>query len=204
MYLNPPDPVIRKKSLLTLLLFAARLAAQPAVELEKIGIEDGLLQGFISAIYQDREAFLWFGTNNGLNRYDGYEFTVFRHDPYDPHSLAHDEVVSITEFGEFLCVLTFSGLDFFDKQTRRFDPLSRQFLPFPFANRVSDMVVLRSLSDPDGDVWTAGLEYYQPGRGVLVHYRPADDGSELFYFSKPLDKKIGAIAIHAKAAGPRR
>ena len=112
--------MIQKYCFLGLLFLACRLTAQSTVELEKIGIEQGLSQGFVSTMCQDREGFMWFGTNSGLNRYDGYEFTIFRHDPYNPHSLSNNEIVGIVDLGELLCVLTLGGIDFFDKTTRRF------------------------------------------------------------------------------------
>jgi ligand-binding sensor domain-containing protein len=48
---------------------------------ERIGTEEGLSQGFIGAIFQDSKGFMWFGTRDGLNRYDGYHFKVFRYNP---------------------------------------------------------------------------------------------------------------------------
>ena len=51
-------------------------------------IEDGLSQSSIYSSCQDSRGFMWLGTRNGLNRYDGYEFVVYRHDPDDPGSLS--------------------------------------------------------------------------------------------------------------------
>jgi len=49
---------------------------------------DGLSQGYVVDILQDRRGFMWFATRDGLNRYDGYSFVVYKHDPNDPGSLS--------------------------------------------------------------------------------------------------------------------
>src|SRR6202008_4417128 len=64
---------------------------------DHISIEQGLSQSSVRAILQDSRGFMWFGTEDGLNRYDGYRFTVYRHDPSDPLSLPSDVVWAIDE-----------------------------------------------------------------------------------------------------------
>ncbi len=93
-------------------------AQSPLVE--TISIEQGLSQGFISSICQDSEGFLWFGTNSGLNRYDGYEFLVLKNDPYDPFSLPDNQVLAICEAGEFLFLVGRAGTSLYHRRTRRF------------------------------------------------------------------------------------
>ena len=58
---------------------------------------DGLSQVSVSAMLQDHRGFLWFGTSDGLNRYDGYEFKIFYHEPDDPSSLSHRRVRALFE-----------------------------------------------------------------------------------------------------------
>lgn len=58
---------------------------------------EGLSQGMIYDILQDRDGFMWFATKDGLNRFDGYRFEVFTNDPFDPFSIAGNEVVSLLE-----------------------------------------------------------------------------------------------------------
>lgn len=58
---------------------------------------EGLLQGMIYDILQDRDGFMWFATKDGLNRFDGYRFEMFTNDPFDPFSIAGNEVVSLLE-----------------------------------------------------------------------------------------------------------
>ena len=59
------------------------------IRFERISLEQGLSQSTVHAIFQDSEGFMWFGTNDGLNKYDGYNFTVYRHAPENPHSLSN-------------------------------------------------------------------------------------------------------------------
>ncbi|MGB4771570.1 MAG: two-component regulator propeller domain-containing protein [Chitinophagaceae bacterium] len=60
-------------------------------------INDGLSQGMINAIMQDKHGFLWFATKDGLNKYDGYSFKIFRHIPGDANSICENHVTSIFE-----------------------------------------------------------------------------------------------------------
>jgi signal transduction histidine kinase/CheY-like chemotaxis protein/ligand-binding sensor domain-containing protein len=89
--------------------------------LESISIEQGLSQGFVPSICQDDDGFLWFATKNGLNRYDGYNFKVFRNDPFDPLSLPSNELIQIKSAGDFIYVFATGGRPLlFHRQTHRF------------------------------------------------------------------------------------
>ncbi|MBK6754097.1 MAG: response regulator [Flavobacteriales bacterium] len=84
-------------------------------------IEDGLSQGMVSSIIQDRAGFMWFATKDGLNRYDGYSFRVFRHDPADSSTVRDNFIQAIHEDrAGLLWVGTNSGLDVFDPVTEVF------------------------------------------------------------------------------------
>jgi signal transduction histidine kinase/CheY-like chemotaxis protein/ligand-binding sensor domain-containing protein len=100
--------------------------------LESISNEQGLSQGFVPSITQDDNGFLWFATKNGLDRYDGYNFKLFRHNPFDKFSLNNDEIVFIEPAGEFLFVVTMDVHPMlFHRRTNRFISLSR----INFSNR---------------------------------------------------------------------
>ncbi len=67
---------------------------------QHLSIEHGLSQITVHSILEDNKGFLWFGTEDGLNRYDGYEFVVYRNNPNDPNSISDNFVWSIFEDSE--------------------------------------------------------------------------------------------------------
>ncbi len=70
-------------------------AQGPGDPFEVLSIQEGLSQSTVNCMVQDREGYMWFGTEDGLNRYDGYRFTVYKHDPQDPTSLSDNYVASL-------------------------------------------------------------------------------------------------------------
>jgi ligand-binding sensor domain-containing protein/two-component sensor histidine kinase len=107
-----------------LLTGADMVQAQDTIplHLKPITINDGLSQGYISCITQDKQGFMWFATGDGLNKYDGYTFTVYHHDPDDPTSIASDDITYIFEDSkQRLWIATRNnGLDYFDRETGTF------------------------------------------------------------------------------------
>src|SRR3954469_18866535 len=76
-----------------LLLFSGWLHAQhPNLEFEKYDTHQGLSQNLVFTIVQDKKGFIWFGTDEGLNRFDGHEFKIFRHDPRNKKSIIDNSV----------------------------------------------------------------------------------------------------------------
>jgi serine phosphatase RsbU (regulator of sigma subunit)/ligand-binding sensor domain-containing protein len=83
--------------LLCALPLDAQTRLDQSMRLGRLGIADGLSQGMVFCIFQDSRGFMWFGTKEGLNRYDGQHFLVYRRIPGDTTSLADNHVYSITE-----------------------------------------------------------------------------------------------------------
>ncbi|GAB4043699.1 hybrid sensor histidine kinase/response regulator transcription factor [Spirosoma jeollabukense] len=98
---------------------------QPALnQFDHLSVKDGLSNNSVNCILQDREGFMWFGTNDGLNKYDGYTFTTLKPTLNDPvHSFQNSQISGLCEDHQNrLWVVTQGGLHEVDKLTRRVTP----------------------------------------------------------------------------------
>jgi len=105
----------------SLLLPTTTHAQTPEPRFFHLTTADGLSHNIVYAIAQDHQGLLWFGTQDGLDRYDGYTFTVFRHLRSNPQSLVHNTIQSLTvDRVGVLWVGTAGGLDRYDRDTGHF------------------------------------------------------------------------------------
>ena len=86
---------------------------------KNINIEQGISQSTIEDIFQDSEGYIWLGTNDGLNRYNGYEFKIYNYEEYQ-NSISHNGITDITEdkYGN-IWVNTVSGVNKINKKTEK-------------------------------------------------------------------------------------
>ena len=71
-------------TLLTLLIISARgISQNQDLKFDHLSVQQGLSQGNVWDIYQGHLGFIWIGTEDGLNMYDGYSFKIFKHNPLD-------------------------------------------------------------------------------------------------------------------------
>ena len=107
------------------LLTALRISARNNENFyfSNLNLKDGLSQISVLKIFQDTKGFIWFGTRNGLNRYDGRDFVVYKHDPKDSLSLSDNHIWALAEDNDRnLWVGTTRGLNRFDLKTNRIKP----------------------------------------------------------------------------------
>ena len=91
------------------------------IDSEHLTIEDGLSQSSVFAILQDNRGMMWFGTWDGLNRYDGYRFTIYKYDPHNPQSLSNNEIRALHEDSQGVhWVGTMKGLNRSDREKESF------------------------------------------------------------------------------------
>ena len=148
-----------------------------------LSLEHGLSQNSVYSICQDSKGFMWFGTEDGLNRYDGYDVSVFRHSQDDPGSLLGSVVYSICEDHEaVLWIGTSGGLNKFNGDTGTFshyrhEPANPNSLSHNGVNAV------RESSRHPGILWIGtqegGLDTFNSRTGKFTHYRfdPTDPHS---------------------------
>ena len=85
-------------------------------------IEDGLSNNVVYATHQDSKGFLWIATHDGLNRYDGYEFKKFLHNPFDKKTLASNMAIDMAEDEKgMLWVLTNTHLHLYNEKYASFE-----------------------------------------------------------------------------------
>lgn len=109
------------RQIIALIAIPLAMAARESTQ-DFLTIDDGLSQNYVFDILQDSRGFLWFGTKEGLNRYDGYSVVAYRSDPYDTSSLSFNTVTALFEDGGgMLWVGTGGGgLNLFDRNTETF------------------------------------------------------------------------------------
>jgi PAS domain S-box-containing protein len=136
-----------------------------------LSTEQGLSQSRVDHMLQDRRGFIWIGTYNGLNRFDGYRFQVYKPDPNNPNSLGGALVLPLFEDQSgILWIGVDAGLD-------RFDPTTERFTHFRIDPNNPDSPsgeVEHITQDRDGMLWVAthnGLDRLDPASGRFTHYR---------------------------------
>jgi signal transduction histidine kinase/ligand-binding sensor domain-containing protein len=143
-----------------------------SIRFEQLTTEDGLSQNAILALLQDHQGYLWIGTQNGLNRYDGLTFTHFRNDPENPNSISYNSIIALFEDNEgYLWIGTWGG------GLNRYDPATGIFSHYVSdANdpaSLSNSVVTSIYQDQQGRLWVGtlgGLDLFYPSTGKFIHY----------------------------------
>jgi signal transduction histidine kinase/ligand-binding sensor domain-containing protein/CheY-like chemotaxis protein/AraC-like DNA-binding protein len=128
-----------------------KAVAQPKYNLKHYTTQDGLSHDRISCIIKDHEGFMWFGTWDGLNRFDGHTFVAYKGMPGDNSTLTNNKIRLITEdrLG-YLWVKTFDNNFYrFDKKTERFLPINVYYNSAKKKGLVVDRVIPLS----NGDTW---------------------------------------------------
>ena len=124
-----------RKSLIVLFLLSLIFTARPgafrvhAIEIDRfehINTDDGLSQNTVTSLHCDHKGFLWIGTMNGLNRYDGYNFKIYRNKPGKTQSLTHNRVISIWEDARYMI-----WFETYDGYYHYFDPQREYFTTLP-------------------------------------------------------------------------
>lgn len=143
-------------------------AQAPTPRFTSLTTEQGLSHNAVRCILQDSQGFMWFGTQNGLNRYDGYTFTIYRHRRSDPNSLSSNVITALyQDRAGTLWIGTIAGLDSLAGGTARFDHYPA------IGEQVSEIY-----EDAAGNLWI-GTE----GAGLFRYDRAADQFTQYLHTS---------------------
>jgi len=176
---------------------------------ERISLEHGLSQNTVYCMIQDHKGFLWIGTQDGLNKYDGYDFKAYKHDPENPNSLNSSVITSIYEdHSKVLWVGTNNGgLNKFDRETETFihyrhDPNDPKSLSGSFVSSIYE--------DRSGGLWIGtrdgGLNklVLSDNHPTFIHYRnESDDPNSLShnYVNAIAEDQAGSLWIATNGEG---
>ncbi len=169
---------LRHLLILLALAFAGGMGVAHAdVRFKNLTVENGLPSSTVFNIIQDRQGYIWLATSNGLDRYDGYKFVIFKHNPSDPNSLSSDFVKALYEDAQGrIWVGTYgSGLDMYDPATgvfthHRHDDTRKESL-------ASDKIWSLGPAQDGGilvGTFDSGLDLFDPAKGSARHFRAGD------------------------------
>jgi ligand-binding sensor domain-containing protein len=148
---------------------------------------NGLSYNLINSLFQDREGYIWVGTFNGLNRYDGSRFVVFKYDRNDPRSIAHNNIAAICEDrnGD-IWTGTANGVS-------RYNKLSNDFTNYLLETGSGDDSrnndISNILCDREGTIWVSSL-------GGLYEYLPASNTFKAYKYDAAKPATISSNRIH--------
>ena len=192
-------------------LLSLSMNAQPLrLTFQRISTDDGLSNSVVTTILQDRQGFMWFGTEDGLNKYDGYTFTVYKTDPAVENTISYNTILSLLEdrSGNLWIGTDGGGLNTRHQETGEFthyqhDPNEPTSL--------SGDVVWDMCEDAAGAIWIAtsggGLNVFDAASGQFRAYR--HDASDVSTISSDAVRPLycdptGTIWIGTNAGGLNR
>ena len=151
-----------------------------SVKFQRLMLSDGLSQSSILSLHQDSRGFIWLGTQDGLNRYDGRQIVTFKSDPENPDSISDVNIWCIAEDARGNLWLGTEGGGF-----NRFNRNDETFTPFRNggSGQKGNYDVRAILVDRKGIVWVGTMEHglvkYDPDTASLTEFRhdPADPSS---------------------------
>ena len=174
-------------SLLPVVAESAALSTEyRPIGFEHVDHSDGLSQNSVQAILQDSRGFMWFGTESGLNRFDGYEIRQYRPDRRTPGALPGGHVWQVVEdrHGNLWVATEGGGIGQWQRRSDTFRVYRRNpgHDPADKTSLASDLARALAIDDA-GKIWIgyrdSGLDRLDPETGTVKHYRhdPADPNS---------------------------
>lgn len=181
MVYNVDEASLRPCSIFLFILFSICFfiaKGQENYRFRHLSTADGLSQSSVIAIAQDKNGLLWFGTRDGLNNYDGNQFTVYRNDPSDSTSISNNDILEIlVDTKGDLWVGTYNGLNKYSYSEERF---YRYFNEKGNPRSLSNNSVWAITQMNNGEIWIGtggGLTIFKDGAIRQISHDPSDPAS---------------------------
>lgn len=160
-----------KIAFLTIVIAFGNLFSQNKYRLKNFSTTDGLSQSSVIAIHQDKFGQMWFGTRDGLNKYDGSRFTVFRNDASDKYSISNNDILAIEEdYSGKIWIGTYNGLNCYDPVSNRFT----RYLHTQANHTISNNAVW-SIREIGGEMW------FGTSKGLTIYNKKTVRFSSVFH-----------------------
>jgi CheY-like chemotaxis protein len=146
-------------------------AEEYSFKFKHLTVREGLSHNRVNCILQDSKGFMWFGTQEGLNRYDGYQAAIYLHQPGDLYSLNDNRVRSLIEDRQgVLWIGTRKGLNKFERD-------KNQWRVYTVKDGLPDNMIYGILEDGQANLWLStnnGLAKFNPRQGTIITYSVQD------------------------------
>jgi ligand-binding sensor domain-containing protein/serine phosphatase RsbU (regulator of sigma subunit) len=148
---------MKKYILIVLLLIFHKVSAQkPTIRFNRLLPGDGLSHSLVSSVIQDRNGFMWFGTMDGLNKYDGYSFTTYKSDPFNSNSLSHNNILDMIFDREGnLWIGSWGGFTMYDTQKEVFVQYKKNSQD---PDAIPNDLISSVLEDHLGNIWLGSAD----------------------------------------------
>lgn len=154
-------------------ILSTPLMAQEEMRYYNITADDGLSQSVVNCICQDRQGFMWFGTQDGLNCYDGYKMVIYKNNPVDSNSVASNNIDCLYQDSQgILWIGTDDGLSALNTYTGKFT----NYFHSASNNSISNNYIHAIYEDDHGNIWIGtnnnGLNMFNRSTGQFTRFRP--------------------------------
>jgi signal transduction histidine kinase/ligand-binding sensor domain-containing protein/DNA-binding response OmpR family regulator len=175
------------------------VAQSAEYQFARYSTEKGLSHNQVICFLKDRQGFVWIGTADGLNRFDGYSFKIFKHDPTDSTTIEDHQVNDLFEDPEgFIWIKTPKGYNIYDPRKESIDRNANKA-----ARRlgIPDADFTKIIRDKNGDYWISHnrlglLKYLQNKRKVIrLKYNPKDGAGQSLVISDMNQDRNGDIWV---------
>ena len=191
-----------KVSIIALLcLFTGWLVRSQSFKFDQLTTDQGLSTGTVNCTLRDSKGFLWVGTKDGLNKYNGYDFEIFKQNHEDEKSILGNRIIDLIEFDEKIWVATNAGLSKYDYETNAFQHYEHS----PKKGNLSSPNIQCLLVDSKDILWIGtlggGLNKYDPQSDRFSHYSVTDSEGSISsnYIMSIIEGKPGFLWLTTRS-----